>query len=113
MTHNNMNIIGQLFYHADAGIIANREALESVKNVIEMLLNSKEEEKLGFVKAFDSDGEGYKLYIELVRDEDFTNFVSPAEKAILRDSGNTTTITKDENNKAVVVKNGKVIGRQG
>ena len=72
------NIYGQAVQHDDVALVASREMLEQLQKAINSLLTTTQ--NVEYIRTFDSAGEEFKLYIELLEDEKFEKLESPSEK---------------------------------
>ena len=76
MTHGNLHVYPQEFWHEDAFIVADRAALLALRNLIDKVLAPGP----GFDKEefFASDGEGYSLHVvDLEGDEGWNKIGTP------------------------------------
>lgn len=92
-----INLYSQEDYHDDATIIATKEGLEALRNVIDNLLSGKTSRAIGkkidAIYSYDSDGEGYRLFVEMLEEKEFVDIKSPISTLFYKENKKEHTVT--------------------
>jgi hypothetical protein len=77
-----LHVYGQYAWHDEAMIAGDRLALESLRDSINKVLAASEPEPHSRQMVFTKDGEGYSLYVALLKDERIHTIALPYQDEI-------------------------------